>query len=557
MFSFQRAAVGRLACSRALAYGKQAVGLAFARTSRAALSATSIAARSSAPTPEPEQAAPTSEPAPATPLPEHETPLAAQKAKHKRSPPPPSSSSRAASDKRAPRSPSSSAASSSASSSTSSAKAKARAEAGATTAAQNTAKMTDGPKHGVTPTPTGPSCPLVPSDKDGNMHASRDVHDNPDVARSIFDAMWRRLEKQFGRHNLHFPKETIFLNGAPGSGKGTMAEYLCKDRHLVHIATSDLLQSPQMLEMKKKGKLVDDGEVFFLLARTMLQPKNKFGVVVDGFPRTRVQVECVKLLHEKMIELNREFHNTDLSEHFPRPKFHMVMLYIEEEESIKRQMIRGAKIALHNDMVLKSGEGEVKEARNTDQNDQLARERYRIFRENGYEPLKTLRSFFNYHFIAADGTVEEVRKRVEKEFQYQSSLELQDSTYEVLDTLPRAEDLTKFYRQTLVKDLDDFQARHPKLLKQVIQVVQSEFFPQIRLCTSSGHVHVRTDNEIFFAHKKALKMAICLLSERGFEVSVSRESEREYHSVDPDTHELLYDVKQSYVFEIGFPKATM
>ena len=124
---------------------------------------------------------------------------------------------------------------------------------------------------------------------------TRDVHDNPDVARSIFDAVWRRLEKQFGRHNLRFPKETIFLNGAPGSGKGTMAEFVCRDRHLVHIATSDLLQSPQAVEMKNKGKLVDDGEVFYLLARTMLQPKNKFGVVVDGFPRTKVQVSNVQV----------------------------------------------------------------------------------------------------------------------------------------------------------------------------------------------------------------------------------------------------------------------
>ena len=234
----------------------------------------------------------------------------------------------------------------------------------------------------------------------------------------------------------------------------------------------------------------------------------------------------MKLLHAKMIELNREFHNTDLSEHFPRPKFHMVMLYIEEEESVKRQMIRGEKIALYNDRVKKSGEGEVKEARTTDKDDKLARERYQVFRENGYEPLKTLRSHFNYHFIAADGTIDDVRKRVEKEFQYQSSLELQDNTYEVMETLPRADDMTKYYRQTLVKDLDDFQARYPKQLKQVIQVIQTEFFPQVRLCTSSGRAKVRTDNQIFFAHKNALKMAVCVLSERGFEVRVERGRER-------------------------------
>lgn len=59
--------------------------------------------------------------------------------------------------------------------------------------------------------------------------------------------------------------------------------------------------------------------------------QHHFGLVLDGFPRTRVQVECVRQLHQKMLELHKTHRHTDLSQHFPRPKFHMVMLYIEEE----------------------------------------------------------------------------------------------------------------------------------------------------------------------------------------------------------------------------------
>jgi len=129
-----------------------------------------------------------------------------------------------------------------------------------------------------------------------------------------------------------------------------------------------------------------------------------------------------------MSELHKAFRHTDLGHHFPRPKFHMVMLYIEEEvgefnesfctclnfysllpqESIRRQMLRWEKVQRHNQQVANSGEGTLVEARNTDKDRALARERYRIFREEGYEPLKTLRSHFNYHFIAADGSVEDV-----------------------------------------------------------------------------------------------------------------------------------------------------
>jgi adenylate kinase len=54
-----------------------------------------------------------------------------------------------------------------------------------------------------------------------------------------------------------------------------------------------------------------------------------------------------------MADLHKEFFHTDLSAHFPRPKFHVVMLYIGEEESVRRQMARGEKVAIHNAQVRK------------------------------------------------------------------------------------------------------------------------------------------------------------------------------------------------------------
>ena len=40
-------------------------------------------------------------------------------------------------------------------------------------------------------------------------------------AQIIFGAVWQRLEADFGREKLRFPKEIILLGGAPGAGKGT------------------------------------------------------------------------------------------------------------------------------------------------------------------------------------------------------------------------------------------------------------------------------------------------------------------------------------------------
>eukprot|EP00055_Hartaetosiga_balthica_P003103 m.6465 g.6465 ORF g.6465 m.6465 type:complete len:439 (+) comp2602_c0_seq1:56-1372(+) len=385
----------------------------------------------------------------------------------------------------------------------------------------------------------------------------RDVHDYPEIAKSMFDVEWRRLEKNHGRHSMSFPREIIFLNGAPGSGKGTMAKYLHNTRQITHISTSDVLQSPEAIAMKTRGGLVDDGEVFYQLAKRLLNPDHSYGVVVDGFPRTRVQVECVRLLYEKLQALHKEFHLTDLRTMFPRPKFHIVMLYIEEEESIRRQMQRGQKVRKYNELVERSGEGEVEETRKTDEDEKLARRRYRIFRDEGYDPLRTLRSHFNYHFISADGSIQDVRARVEKEFHYQSSLELQDATYNRLNTLPRAEELTKLYRQNLVQQLDEYENQTPQLLQSVCDKLKHIVFPQLRLCMSSGRATIKTDDDIFFEKPKALKMAVHVLAERGFEVSVRKEVEKDYREIEKSTNRIRSYIREFYVFDIRYPKGTV
>lgn len=35
----------------------------------------------------------------------------------------------------------------------------------------------------------------------------------------LFDQCWKRFETKFRLQNVHVPREVIWLNGAPGSGK--------------------------------------------------------------------------------------------------------------------------------------------------------------------------------------------------------------------------------------------------------------------------------------------------------------------------------------------------
>ena len=102
-----------------------------------------------------------------------------------------------------------------------------------------------------------------------------------------------------------FPKEIMWLGGAPGSGKGTNTPFILRERGLTAapIVVSDLLDTPEMRALKDRGQFVGDREVIEALLRKLLEPAYQTGVVVDGFPRTKVQAEAVKLLHDQIMQL--------------------------------------------------------------------------------------------------------------------------------------------------------------------------------------------------------------------------------------------------------------
>src|SRR6185503_13990750 len=172
-------------------------------------------------------------------------------------------------------------------------------------------------------------------------------------AQLIFEAAWQGLEADLGREYLRFPKEIILLGGAPGAGKGTNTAFIARARSLTcrPIVISALLDSPEAKAVKDAGNMVGDREVVGLLLRELLRPEYQDGVIIDGFPRTTVQVECLKLLVDKMLALRREFYGTPLRTHFRTPTIHIMVLFVDENASIARQLKRGREIRAHNDEV--------------------------------------------------------------------------------------------------------------------------------------------------------------------------------------------------------------
>ena len=94
----------------------------------------------------------------------------------------------------------------------------------------------------------------------------------------------------------------IIMLGAPGAGKGTQAKKIAEKYGIPHISTGDIFRAniKNGTELGKKAKtymdqglLVPDELTCDLVVDRIQQPDAKNGYVLDGFPRTIPQAECL------------------------------------------------------------------------------------------------------------------------------------------------------------------------------------------------------------------------------------------------------------------------
>jgi adenylate kinase len=372
-------------------------------------------------------------------------------------------------------------------------------------------------------------------------------------AHLIFDAIWQELEADCGRENLRFPKEIILLGGAPGAGKGTNTNFIARTRGLTcpPLVMSALLDSPDARVLKDAGNMVGDREVVTLLLRELLKPEYRDGVILDGFPRTKVQVECLKLLVDRMHALRREFYNTPLSIHFRQPTIHIMVLFVDEKESIARQLKRGRETRLHNEEIARTGIGELLEDRPTDHDEQLARRRYRVFKEQTWDALQSLKEIFHYHFINAQGPIEEVEQNILHELEYQSTLELDPRTVDRLRGVPVASEIIVHARQELVKRLDSYELEHGELFAKVVAFIEKRIMPIVLRHAISGVAQINAEEPVL-EESLALAMLIDVFSERGYHAVVDVHKIEIPERVDLATGAIKCRTKKVYRISIRF-----
>ena len=94
----------------------------------------------------------------------------------------------------------------------------------------------------------------------------------------------------------------VVLLGPPGSGKGTQAKMLFKERLWPQLSTGDMLRSAidrgsQLGQEAKifinQGKLVPDSVVVGLIEERVSNSDCKDGFILDGFPRNIAQADIL------------------------------------------------------------------------------------------------------------------------------------------------------------------------------------------------------------------------------------------------------------------------
>ena len=200
------------------------------------------------------------------------------------------------------------------------------------------------------------------------------------------------------------PRKIVWLSGAPGAGKGTNERYIIEVGHLYPspLIASSLLNSPEMREKINKGLLLDDSTVISSVFSGLQDPIYEEGLVVDGFPRTHGQAYSIEWLYQELLKHNLQ------------PEFSVMVLLLDEEESVRRQLYRGQRTLEYNARIKKSGQGVLKEVRPTDLDPNIARQRYQVFMKETYTALLTLKDKLPFVSIDAGGNLREVKECVLK-----------------------------------------------------------------------------------------------------------------------------------------------
>lgn len=185
--------------------------------------------------------------------------------------------------------------------------------------------------------------------------------------------------------------KNIIIFGPPGSGKGTQAELLVKNKGLSHISTGDIFRKNIKGSTKlgvlassyiENGQLVPDNVTSDMLSNEIESISDSKGFIFDGYPRTINQAEFFEsLLLKKNMKLSM-----------------VLSLDVNEEILLKRLLNRG----------LTSG-------RDDDRNENIILNRIRVYNNQ----TSLLKKYYidklgdNFHSINGEHGIQSIFKSID------------------------------------------------------------------------------------------------------------------------------------------------
>jgi adenylate kinase len=206
----------------------------------------------------------------------------------------------------------------------------------------------------------------------------------------------------------------MILFGAPGSGKGTQAKNLMRDRNIPQISTGDMLRAAaasgtglgkQVKSIMDSGQLVSDVIMLDIIKERLDEPDTANGFVLDGFPRTIAQAEGLEKLLDSM----------------GKPLDAAVLMDIDFDILLKR--LTGRRTCSATGKLLNiyfSSKEEIEECRKAggelvqreDDNEETISDRLDVYRKHTEPVIEYYRSRGKLKTIDAEGSVEEVYERL-------------------------------------------------------------------------------------------------------------------------------------------------
>jgi len=180
----------------------------------------------------------------------------------------------------------------------------------------------------------------------------------------------------------------LIVTGPPYSGKGTQCEILSKTLHYTHLSTGDRCRQEKenktaigriMSQYEEKGDLVPDSIMKTLFGQILDENRDRNGIILDGYPRTRPQVDdLLELVKAKHQEIGL-----------------VVNIHVPREELLQRALKRAAD-----------------STREDDKNPETHLKRVRIFETVTLPAIEYMKTKLTVADIDGMGKIEEITRRI-------------------------------------------------------------------------------------------------------------------------------------------------